>query len=76
MAAQLLFGNNIQPACKYCSKAIPGIDEKTFMCPKNGIVQPDYKCRHFYYDPLSRIPKPPVRLEKFDAAQFSLDVTE
>lgn len=66
-----LFGNHISPACKYCREGYPNGDN--VLCRRRGLVAPDFRCRHFYYDPLIRVPKRPMPLEKFTADTFSLD---
>lgn len=73
MAGLQLFGNHITPACKYCTESFPNPGGKGFLCMRGGIVDANHKCRHFYYDPLMRIPKPPIPLEKYDDADFSID---
>lgn len=67
-----LFGERIPPSCKYCALGCLTGGGKTVLCTKRGIKQPDEKCRHFSYDPLSRVPKRPKPLEKFDQEDFSL----
>lgn len=67
-----LFGNRIKPACRYCRVGFPSPDTDWILCPKRGAVPPDHSCRHYGYDPILRIPKPPLSLERFDKEEFSL----
>lgn len=68
-----LYGKGIVPACAYCAKGTAASDNESILCLKKGIVNPDYSCRRFKYDPLRRIPKIPPELEKFTAEDFSIE---
>ena len=75
--ASSLFGNNIEPACKYCANLMQLTPSgKEALCERRGIVSPDFHCRHYDYDPLKRIPKVLPSLQKFSAEDFSLDEPE
>lgn len=67
-----LFGNKIEPACKYCAESFKQIGKNQILCRKHGVVLVDYSCRHFFYDPLKRIPKQPLELQKFEEDEFEL----
>lgn len=69
-----LYGKGIIPACAYCMKGTAASDNKNILCLKKGIVNPDYSCRRFKYDPLKRVPKIPPEIEKFTAEDFSIEV--
>ena len=70
----ILFGKNVEPACKHCEFARQHIgDKRQVLCSKVGIVEENYHCRKYVYDPTKRIPKPPKPLEKFSAEDFSID---
>ncbi|WRS27583.1 hypothetical protein U6B65_00210 [Oscillospiraceae bacterium MB08-C2-2] len=70
--AQKLFGNRIDPACRYCSMGFWSNDSKMILCTRKGIVAPDFHCRRFDYDPLRRIPRRLPALPEFDPAEFAL----
>ena len=53
----MLFQKNIEPRCTYCQRGTP-LDEE--MCLKRGIMSAAGSCRAFRYDPLKRVPPPPV----------------
>ena len=55
-----LYGNHIEPSCEVCKEGKRTPDGKTVLCLKKGAVAADYKCWHYEYDPLRRIPKPRV----------------
>lgn len=69
-----LYGKGIVPACAYCANGTASSDDRNVLCPKKGIVDNNYSCRKFKYDPLRRVPKIPPELEKFTTKDFSLDV--
>ena len=45
--------------CTYCQRGTP-LDEEKILCTKQGVVAPGGSCRSFKYDPLKRVPPPPV----------------
>ena len=53
--------------CCYCENATLINDENNVLCSKKGIVNNDYKCRKFVYDPLKRKPRPLPPLPTLDA---------
>ena len=59
MANDRLFGNNIQPACKYCTEGFYKPGEEQVLCIKRGVTTPDFHCKKFDYDPLKRSPERP-----------------
>ena len=73
MVTSSLFGNNIPPACEYCQESIPTAGGSQFICAHRGIVAAKYSCRKFCYDPLRRVPRPPVLFLKFDDDDFKID---
>lgn len=60
------------PACKYCCHGRLSPNEKTVLCIKKGITEPDYKCRKFGYDPLKRRPQLPPQPISADKKEFEL----
>ena len=58
-----MFGANIQPACTYCEFGQKAADPRMILCAKKGVVSPGDSCRSFRYDPLIRVPTPPVALD-------------
>lgn len=72
--AKLLYGNNVQKMCKFCSHG-GGINDKgVVICKKhrNSVKTPGECCHSFNYDPLLRIPEEKPELPKFDYEDFSL----
>lgn len=48
--------------CEFCEHAAIINDETNILCEYRGIVDREYRCRKFIYDPLKREPKslPPM----------------
>ncbi len=48
--------------CEFCEHASIINDECNVLCESRGIVNKEYKCKRFVYDPLKRVPKalPPL----------------
>ncbi len=68
----MVFRQDIEPKCSYCLHGKP-LDEEHMSCLRNGIVSCGYKCRHFTYDPLKRVPSRPVSIKILPDELFSLD---
>ncbi len=64
-----LFGNNIQPNCRYCDNLIH--NENVAYCKKGKEIK-NNKCRKFLYNPLLRAPKKAPALMSFSKEDFEL----
>lgn len=62
-----LFGNNIKPACRYCTKSKPSENGEAFICSQFGDVKSSDSCKQFSYSPLKRIPKKELCIANSDA---------
>lgn len=51
------FGNDIEPSCAYCTFGNRSKEGNKVLCEKTGLVDSDYSCKKFIYDPIKRIPK-------------------
>ncbi|MCL2538703.1 MAG: hypothetical protein FWE66_00030 [Oscillospiraceae bacterium] len=67
-----LFGQNITPACEYCSLGKNTADGKMVLCSRAGVVSPYYRCKKFIYSPVRRKPKSHPRLPDMDPSDFTL----
>lgn len=67
-----LLNESIYPACAYCKHGTNFIKQETILCIKFGVVDSNYSCKKFKYDPLKRIPKTHKKLNNFDANDFSI----
>lgn len=70
--AKKLYGKDIEPKCAYCAFGESTQDEKTVLCQKKGISEPDGACKKFKYDPLKRSPRKKPQLPEYCAEDFSL----
>ena len=50
--------------CEFCEHATTINDEFNVLCNHRGIVNKEYKCKKFVYDPLKRVPRPLPPLPK------------
>ncbi len=57
-----LFDKEISPKCKYCRFGAEVLGGEKILCPKKGVLDPDFSCKKYKYDPLKRdpykLPKP------------------
>ena len=67
-----LFGNHIEPACRYCAHARENADGRMILCRHQGVVAPYYSCRRFHYDPLLRVPSRQPQLPAYQHSDFTL----
>ncbi|MBQ1537937.1 MAG: hypothetical protein IIZ73_06460 [Ruminococcus sp.] len=51
------FGNNISPSCSYCLYGNRSKEGNKVLCERQGLVDADYSCKKWIYDPIKRIPK-------------------
>ena len=70
----MLFQKDIEPRCAYCQRGAQLEDDK-ILCVRKGVVSPGGSCRRFKYDPLKRVPPPPVLpdFSKLKDEDFSLE---
>lgn len=70
-----LFGKkDISASCSYCVHGRIAPNKESILCKKAGLVDIDYSCKKFKYDPLKRQPTRPRPIVKYDEEDFSLDV--
>ena len=63
---------DIPQYCCYCENATIISDEDNVLCARKGIVNCEYKCRRFVYDPLKRKPRALPPLPELNAEDFIL----
>lgn len=70
----MLFSKNIEPNCEYCRRAQIFENCEEIGCKLRGVMTSGDKCRRFVYDPLKRVPEPPMvfRAREFDKEEFEL----
>ena len=57
MAKKSYFGNRISPSCSYCLFGNRSREGNKVLCEKQGLVDADYSCKKWVYDPIKRVPK-------------------
>lgn len=57
MAKKNFFGNRISPSCSYCAYGNRSKEGNKVLCEKQGLVDTDYACKKWVYDPIKRVPK-------------------
>ncbi len=64
---------NQEPRCEYCKNGKLSADGKMILCSKMGVLNKDFSCRKFKYDPLKRTPENrSVEFMKFSSEDFKL----
>ncbi len=66
------FNCDIEPSCSYCEHGKLASDKNMVLCVKKGIVSKDYSCKKFFYSPLKRIPRRPVKPPAMNKEDFTL----
>ncbi len=72
MMKKKIIGENVAPKCEYCKHGTPAADGKHILCEKTGILDLDFACKKYVYDPLKRTPKRPTEAMEFSAEDFEL----
>jgi len=69
----MLVRKKIQHSCNYCTYGAK-LNSDEILCMRHGIVQPDYACRKFKYDPCKRVPpkQKASDFSKYDSEDYSL----
>ena len=67
-----LFPKKAYTACANCRHGRKTSDGQKVLCMRNGIVDPDYSCRKYQYDPIKRVPKRRPALPAFSPEEFKL----
>ena len=50
--------SEVSKLCIYCENATVIADEENILCSLHGIVNKEFCCKKFAYDPLKRVPRP------------------
>jgi len=67
-----LFSNSIEPACRHCIYGHLSNSEKKILCVRWGVVEPEFRCKKYQYDPLKRVPMRTPPLPEFEKDDFDL----
>ncbi len=71
---KILFGNGIDPSCRYCAFRVSENPDGTYICSQDPqhAKEDDGRCADFHYDPLMRKPRGDAPLPRFRAEDFKL----
>lgn len=67
-----LFSGDYPKACRYCYLGKKSNSGNKILCEKKGIVDADFSCRRYKYDPLKRVPRKMPELPKYNSDEFKL----
>ena len=68
-----LFGKkDISASCSYCVHGRIAPNKESILCKKSGLVDVDYSCKKFKYDPLKRVPPRRKSMGSFTKEDFEL----
>lgn len=67
-----IVGAGIEPKCEYCKNGSVSADGKHVLCAKTGVLDLDYSCKKFVYDPLKRTPRRMNDTLEFTPEDFEL----
>lgn len=73
MAFERLFGNRINPECRYCRYGKVSTNKEKVFCSKKGVVNANNRCRSYEYDPTLREPKKIMANMEYTKEDFSID---
>lgn len=63
----------VEKDCAYCRQGHMLMNEEHVICDVYGLIQRQFKCRHFIYDPLKRVPTCVSMQTDFSAEDFSIE---
>ena len=72
MQSGSLFGDRVIPACEYCEFAVEMGQSAFRMCHRKGVVSIKFSCRYYQYDPIARVPRRPLVIERYNVNDFIL----
>lgn len=67
-----LFSKKAHIACKHCRYGRKTMGGEKVLCTRKGIVELDFSCRKYQYDPLKRVPRRRPSLPAFTQEDFKL----
>ena len=70
--AKSLFSNNEPHCCNCCRNGRVSNAGDKILCPHKGVVEADFCCKKYRYDPLKRVPPRPPTLPVFDSEDFKI----
>ena len=71
-AAMKLFSSKAYRACKNCLLGRATAGGQHVLCARKGVVDADFCCRKYRYDPLKRVPRSAPKLPPMSEDDFKL----
>ena len=62
--------NEMPRFCMYCEHSTLINDKDNVLCDKKGIVNAEYCCKRYFYDPLKRVPRIPKKIKEEEMPQI------
>ena len=62
--------NIIEKKCCYCEHAKPIHDTTGYICKKKGVVNYNFTCKKFAFDPIKLSPVLPAKISPFSPVDF------
>ena len=72
MAKKSYFGNRISPSCSYCLFGNRSREGNKVLCEKQGLVDADYSCKKWVYDPIKRVPKKQLNIPNQEDIKYAV----
>lgn len=72
MKQKIIDSKKYSKFCMNCFFGRSPKDDEVILCEKNGIVDPNGKCRHYQYDPIKRRPERISIDNNYDENDFKL----
>ena len=73
MKSKLLNKNAYEAVCRNCKHGRLSPEGDAVLCVKKGIVDPDWSCRRYSYDPLKRVPRKMPAVREANPEDFDLN---
>ena len=70
--SKALFPQKAYGACKNCLHGRFSFDGMRILCIQNGVVDFEFSCRKYRYNPLKRVPRRAPLLPTFNSEEFEL----
>ena len=69
----MLFSDEIEPCCAYCSRGI-NLGREEVLCKKRGVMMATDYCSSYRYEPTRRVPRvaPRLKVTELSKEDFSL----
>ena len=73
IGGNVVFNKTKDADCIYCKFGYVLTNGNDCICDKLGIIERKNKCSKFIYEPLKRIPSPPVKPDQYNLNDFNIE---